>query len=78
LSQSGSSEGLATVSGVLRVMAVFHVFGIASVIPRNWTELRRGATGQVQEEAGRACAVPMLALRVGPWSAHSCVLLKWR
>ena len=36
---------LATVSGVLRVMAVFPVLGIVSVISWNWTELRRGAVG---------------------------------
>ena len=26
----------------------------------------------------RTVVGPMLALRVGPWSAHSCVHLKWR
>jgi hypothetical protein len=32
------------------VMAAFPVLGIASVIPWNWTELRRGAVGEVQKD----------------------------
>ena len=31
-------------------MSVFRALGIASVIPWNWTELRRGAIGQVQQD----------------------------